>query len=51
MNANRFQLNRDRFVLSNGHACALQYALLHLMGYKVETSIWIVKSFSLLILA
>ena len=28
-------LNRDRFVLSNGHACMLQYALLHLFGYKV----------------
>ncbi|KAJ9101705.1 Transketolase [Naganishia friedmannii] len=28
--------NRDRFVLSNGHACALQYCLLHLMGYKVS---------------
>ncbi|KAJ1924678.1 Transketolase, partial [Coemansia sp. S17] len=28
-------LNRDRFVLSNGHGCALQYVLLHLMGYKV----------------
>eukprot|EP01051_Picozoa_sp_SAG22_P022712 SAG22_NODE_5550_length_994_cov_1.423464_1_plen_138_part_10 len=27
--------NRDRFVLSNGHACALQYAMLHLTGYKV----------------
>ncbi|KAF9050749.1 transketolase [Hymenopellis radicata] len=27
--------NRDRFVLSNGHACALQYVLLHLMGYKL----------------
>ena len=25
--------NRDRFVLSNGHACALQYAMLHLAGY------------------
>ena len=24
--------NRDRFVLSNGHACALQYAMLHLTG-------------------
>lgn len=23
---------RDRFILSNGHACALQYALLHLLG-------------------
>lgn len=23
---------RDRLVLSNGHACALQYAFLHLMG-------------------
>lgn len=28
--------NRDRFVLSNGHACALQYIMLHLMGYKVS---------------
>lgn len=23
---------RDRFVLSNGHACALQYIMLHLCG-------------------
>ena len=28
--------NRDRFVLSNGHACALQYVVLHLLGYKVS---------------
>jgi transketolase len=28
-------LNRDRFVLSNGHASMLQYSLLHLTGYKV----------------
>jgi len=28
-------LNRDRFVLSNGHACALQYIMLHLTGYDV----------------
>lgn len=27
--------NRDRFVLSNGHGCMLQYALLHLFGYDV----------------
>ncbi|KAK4686178.1 transketolase, partial [Tremellales sp. Uapishka_1] len=27
--------NRDRFVLSNGHACVLYYILLHLMGYDV----------------
>src|SRR5690625_1004237 len=27
--------NRDRFVLSNGHACMLQYSFLHLTGYKV----------------
>jgi transketolase len=26
-------LSRDRFVLSNGHACALHYSLLHLTGY------------------
>ncbi len=29
--------NRDRFVLSNGHACALQYTLLHLAGYPGMT--------------
>ncbi|KAM7203719.1 putative transketolase [Rhypophila sp. PSN 637] len=29
-------LNRDRFVLSNGHACALIYTLLHLYGYSVS---------------
>ncbi|KAJ3525218.1 hypothetical protein NM688_g8436 [Phlebia brevispora] len=28
--------NRDRFVLSNGHACALQYVLLHLLGFKLS---------------
>ncbi|KAI2624095.1 transketolase [Xylaria nigripes] len=28
-------LNRDRFVLSNGHGCMLQYALLHLFGYAL----------------
>jgi transketolase len=26
---------RDRFVLSNGHGCALQYSILHLTGYDV----------------
>jgi transketolase len=29
-------INRDRFVLSNGHACALQYTMLHLTGYPVS---------------
>jgi len=29
-------LNRDRFVLSNGHGCVLQYSLLHLFGYKLS---------------
>lgn len=29
-------LNRDRFVLSNGHACMLHYALLHLFGYALS---------------
>ncbi|KAI1005944.1 putative transketolase [Podosphaera aphanis] len=29
-------INRDRFVLSNGHGCMLQYALLHLAGYKLS---------------
>lgn len=27
--------NRDRFVLSNGHSCALQYCMLHLTGYNL----------------
>jgi transketolase len=27
--------NRDRFVLSGGHGCALQYSLLHLCGYDL----------------
>ena len=26
--------NRDRFILSNGHSCALLYTMLHLAGYK-----------------
>ena len=29
-------IDRDRFVLSNGHACALQYTMLHLTGYQVS---------------
>ncbi len=28
--------DRDRFVLSSGHACVLQYALLHLCGYDLS---------------
>jgi transketolase len=28
--------DRDRFVLSSGHACVLQYALLHLCGYELS---------------
>jgi transketolase len=28
--------NRDRFVLSNGHASVLQYAVLHLTGYPLS---------------
>jgi transketolase len=36
--ANSHWSNRDRFVLSNGHASALQYAVLHLSGYKVAIS-------------
>ena len=27
--------DRDRFILSNGHACMLLYALLHLTGYPI----------------
>jgi transketolase len=29
-------VDRDRFVLSNGHACALQYSMLHLTGYNLS---------------
>ena len=29
------QANRDRFVLSNGHSCALLYSMLHLTGYDL----------------
>lgn len=29
-------INRDRFILSNGHGCMLQYALLHLTGYDLS---------------
>ena len=28
--------NRDRFVLSCGHACMLQYSYLHLTGYEIS---------------
>ncbi|RVW35255.1 Transketolase, chloroplastic [Vitis vinifera] len=31
--SNPYWFNRDRFVLSAGHGCMLQYALLHLAGY------------------
>ena len=34
--ANAKWTNRDRFVLSNGHASAMLYAVLHLTGYKVS---------------
>eukprot|EP00270_Netrium_digitus_P008902 TRINITY_DN2693_c0_g1_i2.p1 TRINITY_DN2693_c0_g1~~TRINITY_DN2693_c0_g1_i2.p1 ORF type:complete len:787 (-),score=242.30 TRINITY_DN2693_c0_g1_i2:156-2381(-) len=34
---NPYYFNRDRFVLSAGHGCMLQYALLHLFGYDSVT--------------
>ncbi|KAK6513520.1 hypothetical protein TWF281_005143 [Arthrobotrys megalospora] len=34
---NPFFFNRDRFVLSNGHACLFQYTFHHLVGYKHMT--------------
>ncbi|EIE80972.1 hypothetical protein G6F46_001402 [Rhizopus delemar] len=33
---NPYFINRDRFLLSNGHACVLQYILLHLLGYDLS---------------
>ena len=33
--ANPKWVNRDRFMLSNGHGSMLQYALLHLSGYAL----------------
>jgi len=36
--ANPRWINRDRFVLSNGHGSMLIYALLHLTGYKLPIS-------------
>lgn len=35
--SNPFWFNRDRFVLSAGHGCMLQYALMHLCGYNDVT--------------
>jgi transketolase len=34
--ANPEWINRDRFVLSNGHGCMLLYSLLHLSGYNLS---------------
>ena len=34
--ANSHWQNRDRFVLSAGHACVLQYSALHLTGYDLS---------------
>ena len=34
--ANPDWANRDRFILSAGHACILQYATLHLTGYNLS---------------
>eukprot|EP01125_Pyxidicula_operculata_P021942 TRINITY_DN8778_c0_g1_i1.p1 TRINITY_DN8778_c0_g1~~TRINITY_DN8778_c0_g1_i1.p1 ORF type:complete len:713 (-),score=182.52 TRINITY_DN8778_c0_g1_i1:58-2091(-) len=45
MNPNNAKwINRDRFVLSNGHASALLYTLLHLSGYP-QWSMDVLKTF------
>src|SRR3990172_37977 len=36
--ANPKWLNRDRFILSNGHGSMLLYSILHLCGYKISTN-------------
>ncbi len=37
-------LNRDRFVLSNGHASMLQYSVLHLTGYDLSLDeLWLLS--------
>jgi transketolase len=41
---NPYWFNRDRFVLSAGHGCMLQYALLHLTGYD-SVSLEEIKNF------
>ncbi|GFZ15223.1 transketolase [Actinidia rufa] len=38
---NPYWFNRDRFVLSAGHGCMLQYALLHLAGYDSVKVNWL----------
>ncbi|HKB87662.1 MAG TPA: transketolase [Ignavibacteriaceae bacterium] len=40
---NPYWVNRDRFILSNGHGSMLLYSILHLCGYKV--SVEDIKSF------
>lgn len=41
---NPYWFNRDRFVLSAGHGCMLQYALLHLAGYdSVKVSLFLLN--------
>ena len=45
---NPYWFNRDRFVLSAGHGCMLQYALLHLAGYdSVQVNLLLFVSLSL----
>ena len=36
--SNPLDINRDRFILSNGYGCALLYSILYLLGFDYTLS-------------